>query len=241
MRLDSIPTGTVVVGLDGSTDSDGALRWAVEEARIHGAALDVVHAWLPHPSGNPYGLAMVDPAPFKKKFGVEGRRVILTFGLLSPGNGRLYALDAAGDSDGDPLLDESKQGAVVSKMHYDKILAAIELAKEEGYADKWTAAASYASRMLPAIFRPDDPLMSARAQAVSSAAGWHRSLESRPVRFAANFRLLSLDMMPLSPSFQIVTNDASPSRIARPATRIGITGASATPPIATSYSRPCGL
>jgi Ca2+-binding RTX toxin-like protein len=28
-------------------------------------------------------------------------------GLLSPGNGRLYALEAGGDSDGDPLLDDS--------------------------------------------------------------------------------------------------------------------------------------
>ncbi|MBK9452408.1 MAG: hypothetical protein IPN95_23890 [Bacteroidetes bacterium] len=34
-----------------------------------------------------------------------------------------------------------------------------ELAPEEGFADKWDAAASYASRMLPAIFRPEDPLM----------------------------------------------------------------------------------
>ncbi len=34
-----------------------------------------------------------------------------------------------------------------------------ELAKEEKHADKWTAAAHYASRMLPAIFRTDDPLM----------------------------------------------------------------------------------
>ncbi|MEY3249218.1 MAG: hypothetical protein RL742_1261, partial [Bacteroidota bacterium] len=34
-----------------------------------------------------------------------------------------------------------------------------ELAPEEGLADKWAAAAAYASRMLPAIFRPDDPLM----------------------------------------------------------------------------------
>lgn len=33
---------------------------------------------------------------------------------------------------GDPLEDTSKQGAVVSKMHYDKILGAIALAKEEG-------------------------------------------------------------------------------------------------------------
>jgi len=34
-----------------------------------------------------------------------------------------------------------------------------ELAKEEGYADKWTAASYYASVMLPAIFRRQDPLM----------------------------------------------------------------------------------
>jgi hypothetical protein len=34
-----------------------------------------------------------------------------------------------------------------------------ELAPDEGYADKWEAAAGYASRMLPAIFRITDPLM----------------------------------------------------------------------------------
>ena len=34
-----------------------------------------------------------------------------------------------------------------------------ELAPEEGYSDKWDAAATYASKMLPAIFRVNDPLM----------------------------------------------------------------------------------
>jgi hypothetical protein len=34
-----------------------------------------------------------------------------------------------------------------------------QLAKEEGFIDKWDAAATYASKMLPAIFRTDDPLM----------------------------------------------------------------------------------
>ncbi|MGZ4009913.1 MAG: Eco57I restriction-modification methylase domain-containing protein, partial [Flavisolibacter sp.] len=34
-----------------------------------------------------------------------------------------------------------------------------ELAKEESFTDKWEAAASYASKMLPAIFRPEDPVM----------------------------------------------------------------------------------
>ncbi|MCX6225949.1 MAG: type II restriction endonuclease subunit M [Bacteroidia bacterium] len=34
-----------------------------------------------------------------------------------------------------------------------------ELSSDEGFTDKWTAAAFYASKMLPAIFRPEDPLM----------------------------------------------------------------------------------
>ncbi len=33
---------------------------------------------------------------------------------------------------GDPLDEKSKQGAIVSKMHYEKVLGCIELAKEEG-------------------------------------------------------------------------------------------------------------
>ena len=48
-------------------------------------------------------------------------------------------------------------------MHPDGVAVTMdecaELAPEEGYADKWAAASAYASRMLPAIFRPDDPLM----------------------------------------------------------------------------------
>jgi type I restriction-modification system DNA methylase subunit len=48
-------------------------------------------------------------------------------------------------------------------MHPDGVSVSMtdceELSKEEGYADKWEAASSYASRMLPAIFRVDDPLM----------------------------------------------------------------------------------
>lgn len=37
-----------------------------------------------------------------------------------------------------------------------------ELAPEEGFADGWAAAARYASHMLPAIFRVEDPLMAVR-------------------------------------------------------------------------------
>ena len=39
------PTGTIVVGVDGSRYGDQALRVAVEEARLRRATLRVVHAW----------------------------------------------------------------------------------------------------------------------------------------------------------------------------------------------------
>ncbi len=48
-------------------------------------------------------------------------------------------------------------------MHPDGVSVTMEeceeLAKEGGYSDKWDIAASFASKMLPAIFRPEDPLM----------------------------------------------------------------------------------
>ena len=48
-------------------------------------------------------------------------------------------------------------------MHPDGVAVTMEyceeLAKEEGFVDKWEAAAAYASKMLPAIFRTEDPLM----------------------------------------------------------------------------------
>lgn len=37
--------GTIVVGVDGSEGSRAALRWAVEEARLRGAALLAVTVW----------------------------------------------------------------------------------------------------------------------------------------------------------------------------------------------------
>jgi nucleotide-binding universal stress UspA family protein len=35
----------IVVGIDGSENSDQALRWALAEARLRGAVLEAVHAW----------------------------------------------------------------------------------------------------------------------------------------------------------------------------------------------------
>jgi nucleotide-binding universal stress UspA family protein len=39
--------GTIVVGIDDSQDARRALRWALAEARKHGAKLVAVHAWTP--------------------------------------------------------------------------------------------------------------------------------------------------------------------------------------------------
>jgi nucleotide-binding universal stress UspA family protein len=40
----------IVVGVDGSEESRSALRWAVDEARLRGAKLRVVHAWFAYPA-----------------------------------------------------------------------------------------------------------------------------------------------------------------------------------------------
>jgi nucleotide-binding universal stress UspA family protein len=37
--------GRILVGVDGSAGSVDALRWALDEARLRGAAVEVVHAW----------------------------------------------------------------------------------------------------------------------------------------------------------------------------------------------------
>ena len=68
-------------------------------------------------------------------------------------------------------------------MHTDGVAVTMEdceeLAKEEGFVDKWDAAANYASKMLPAIFRTDDPLMQVAYATderikLESITGWSR-------------------------------------------------------------------
>ena len=53
----------IVVGVDGSEGAQSALAWAAREARLHGALLEAVHAWmLPYGLGFPYASANFDPA-----------------------------------------------------------------------------------------------------------------------------------------------------------------------------------
>lgn len=63
-------SGRVVVGTDGSDTARRAVRWAIEEARLRDASLEVVHAWrLPYVSGYPYMVPEFDPAAFEATAG----------------------------------------------------------------------------------------------------------------------------------------------------------------------------
>jgi nucleotide-binding universal stress UspA family protein len=56
--------GRIVVGVDGSVDSQHALHWAIQEARARQLDVDVVHAWSPPLSIYPVDLA-VDAAAYR--------------------------------------------------------------------------------------------------------------------------------------------------------------------------------
>lgn len=53
---------TIVVGVDGSPGSDAALRWALEEARLRGSKVRVVHAYqLPQTAPVEAGIGIAAP------------------------------------------------------------------------------------------------------------------------------------------------------------------------------------
>jgi nucleotide-binding universal stress UspA family protein len=85
------PTGErIVVGIDGSGTADRALQWAVDEARLRQANLDVVHAWrspIPHLGAAPHASMSVGPLEFERAaermLAAAVRRVDIT-GLPAP-------------------------------------------------------------------------------------------------------------------------------------------------------------
>ena len=62
---------SIVVGVDGSPASDDALRWACDEADLHGAELTVVHAW-----DYPYATVDFDDSQARDVMRVDAARVL---------------------------------------------------------------------------------------------------------------------------------------------------------------------
>lgn len=55
-------THRIVVGIDGSAGAARALEWAVEEAKLRGATVELVHVWqVPYVDGLAYTTAALDP------------------------------------------------------------------------------------------------------------------------------------------------------------------------------------
>jgi nucleotide-binding universal stress UspA family protein len=61
------PGGRIVVGIDGSSTARRALQWALREARLRQATLDVVHAWQPpYAAMSPFADLPIDPSVLEK-------------------------------------------------------------------------------------------------------------------------------------------------------------------------------
>ena len=67
----------IVVGVDGSTGSVSALRWAVAEATLRGAVVEAVSAFhVPYVGGAPAMPLMLDPAEFAESAEALLREVV---------------------------------------------------------------------------------------------------------------------------------------------------------------------
>lgn len=54
-------SGRIVVGIDDSEQAAAALRWALAEAALRRATVEVVHVWTPPVSALPFGATLVIP------------------------------------------------------------------------------------------------------------------------------------------------------------------------------------
>jgi len=76
----------IVVGVDGSTGSRAALRWAWAEARAHGAALEVVTAWqYPITTALPAFGSMPAPDDLQSEARTEMLRIVAEEGVTADG------------------------------------------------------------------------------------------------------------------------------------------------------------
>jgi nucleotide-binding universal stress UspA family protein len=67
----------IVVGVDGSTHADRALHWAVREAELRGASIELVHGYIIHPHAALFGASDHELAEARMHTIVERNRTLL--------------------------------------------------------------------------------------------------------------------------------------------------------------------
>jgi nucleotide-binding universal stress UspA family protein len=105
-------TPRIVVGVDGSGVARQALQWALEEARLRHATVDVVHAWrMPYPDSYPVRTVSVPPAVEVEQ---EARRILDAAVANAPGTGSVRVEPIlACDSPARALIDTAKGADMV--------------------------------------------------------------------------------------------------------------------------------
>jgi nucleotide-binding universal stress UspA family protein len=97
----------IVVGIDGSQSSTGALRWAIRQAALTGATVDAVIAWQYPAAAGGYGWAptgLEGSVDFKEN---AGRVMAEAIGSVTPGNGAAVRTRVVEGIPAQVLLDAS--------------------------------------------------------------------------------------------------------------------------------------
>ena len=88
----------IVVGVDGSSASGEAVRWAVELARAASADLEAIHAWTPPDMGtDAIGAALAEPAELEQEARRELQGILADVaqrGLVNPIDARVVQAEA---------------------------------------------------------------------------------------------------------------------------------------------------
>lgn len=94
----------IVVGVDGSRGADRALRWAVHEAALHDASIEVLHVFVRHPYSAMFGTTDRDLAQHRLDEIIERHRAVLdrvdwSGSLVEASGATIALLDAAHQAD----------------------------------------------------------------------------------------------------------------------------------------------
>lgn len=114
--MESISTQTIVVGIDGSANSDAALDWAVAEASARGVPLHVFSAGVHHGEGPKaiYDDAVVDALIARESLAdADQRLTVARSSILETAPGLAVSIESGLDRAADSLVALSRRAQVV--------------------------------------------------------------------------------------------------------------------------------